>query len=142
MLEDEIGYLNDKADIVKWQKKHIKWQLQGPKQTVKSVVLSQFNQWSKRTSFCPKGGHLVTGIPKRKIRTRRIRISMTMRWKKEEDHLDGDALGNRKLEINATGERRRTTEITQTMRTRSIKSSNFMTTTLVTWRKHSLTCFS
>lgn len=49
LLEDEIGYRNDKADMVKWQKKHDKWQLRETKQAVKSVVLSQFNQWSKKT---------------------------------------------------------------------------------------------
>lgn len=67
---------------------------------------------------------------------------MTVRWKKEADHLDGDALRNRKLETNATEQRRRTAEITQTMRTRRMKPSDFMTTTLVTWRKRSLACFS
>ncbi|KAL0630268.1 hypothetical protein Q9L58_010885, partial [Maublancomyces gigas] len=35
--------------MVEWQKKYDKWQLRETKQAVKSIVLSQFSQWSKRT---------------------------------------------------------------------------------------------
>lgn len=51
VLEDEIGYRDDKAEMIEWQKKHDKWHFRKIKRAVISVVVSQFNQRSKITSL-------------------------------------------------------------------------------------------